>query len=391
MRAAGTSAPGPRIAELDALRGLAVVGIAWMNVHVYAMPAQAYYNPLAWGYRGPADLAVWWFDYLVVEDQFRAVFALLFGAGIAIQLDRAGPGGLRGHVARMAVLFLIGVVHATLFASNDILRCYALAGLAVPLVRTWDQRRLLLAAAALLLVHLAAGTVWLMQPRVIFDWGFGTEPQAIAHAFEWGREGFGERIVRRLLALPDSLGAVAASVPLNLATMLIGVAAWRSGLLALRWRRGRQLRLGLLCAAAALPPLLLMGLSTQAGGFDGRAVAATSLIWSAPSTTALGVAYAAGGLALFRSAHASLPVRLLAAAGRLSLTNYVMTSVVFAGLFASWGLGWFGAVSRSAALALSFVPIVLFLAWSLAILRRFGQGPLEWLWRQLALMFAHRR
>ena len=36
------ASPTIRIAELDALRGLAVIGIVWMNVYAFALPAQAY-------------------------------------------------------------------------------------------------------------------------------------------------------------------------------------------------------------------------------------------------------------------------------------------------------------------------------------------------------------
>ncbi|MEL6487337.1 MAG: DUF418 domain-containing protein, partial [Pseudomonadota bacterium] len=60
----------------------------------------------------------------------------------------------------------------------------------------------------------------------------------------------------------------------------------------------------------------------------------------------------------------------------------------FAALFASWGLGWFGAVSRLEAFALSFLPIAAMLLWSPLWLSRFGQGPLERFWRGAARLFA---
>ena len=76
--------------------------------------------------------------------------------------------------------------------------------------------------------------------------------------------------------------------------------------------------------------------------------------------------------------------RRLAAAGRLALTKYLATSLVFAAMFASWGLGLFGEVSRGTALLLSLLPIALMLAWSPVWLARFRQGPAEWAWRSLA-------
>ena len=64
-----------------------------------------------------------------------------------------------------------------------------------------------------------------------------------------------------------------------------------------------------------------------------------------------------------------------------SLTNYLMTSVILASIFAPWGLGLFGEVTRTQAFALSFVPIAAMLVWSPPWTARLGQGPFERLWR----------
>ncbi len=70
----------------------------------------------------------------------------------------------------------------------------------------------------------------------------------------------------------------------------------------------------------------------------------------------------------------------LAAAGRLSLTNYIGASVVMAALFHSWGLGWFGQVNRVEATLVALGVIFLILAVS-PPLARLGQGPFERIWR----------
>ena len=66
------ASPATRITELDALRGLAVIGIVWMNVYAFAMPMQAYYNPVVWGGEAQADRFVWAASFIFVEDKFRA-------------------------------------------------------------------------------------------------------------------------------------------------------------------------------------------------------------------------------------------------------------------------------------------------------------------------------
>ena len=45
-----------RITEVDALRGFAVIGIVWMNVYVFALPFQAYSNPIVWGGEGALEV-----------------------------------------------------------------------------------------------------------------------------------------------------------------------------------------------------------------------------------------------------------------------------------------------------------------------------------------------
>lgn len=97
---------------------------------------------------------------------------------------------------------------------------------------------------------------------------------------------------------------------------------------------------------------------------------------------ALALSYAALAMA-FLGAPGAVTARL-ASVGRLSLTNYLMTSVILAGVFASWGLGLFGEVSRWQAFALGLVPVAGMLAWSPPWLAKRGQGPFERLWRRAA-------
>ncbi|MEQ8772363.1 MAG: DUF418 domain-containing protein, partial [Erythrobacter sp.] len=205
-------APQPRsgrIPQLDALRGIAVIGIVWMNVHVFALPIQAYYNPLAWGGEGAVDRLVWAASFVFVEDKFRTLFAMLFGAGCVILLDRgrAASGAARAwraHYARMAVLFAIGLVHAVLLANNDILRAYALAGCALPLLAPLAPRALVAVAIGLMALHVGVGIATF--GGALYDWhtgrlasdasffmerNFGTDPAAVSYMLERGREALG--------------------------------------------------------------------------------------------------------------------------------------------------------------------------------------------------------
>lgn len=400
--AGSPSSGGTRIAALDALRGLAVIGIVPMNVIAFSMPPAAYFNPRAYGGDGPLETALWGLSFLLIEDKFRALFAMMFGAGVAMLLDKAGQHPLRDHYARMLVLLAIAVIHAIMLANNDVLRSYAVAGMLLPLAAGWRVRTLLLAASAIMAAQLAVsgGFAWdwlaywyerasgaLVDPaaQLQAERDYGYNPQAIAAAAERAGEGLGERILRRLTQAPQQISFVAASLPSTVAAMLAGIALWRSGLLAGQWEARRALALAARCAVIALPVLAGLAAWSIATDFDPIVTTANALVWSAPFDLLLGIGWSALAMALFGGAlrGTSLTIRL-AAAGRMALTNYLATSLIFAVLFMGWGFGLYGQFSRGQALLLGLIPVTAMLLWSPPWLAHFRQGPAEWLWRSLA-------
>jgi len=170
-----------------------------------------------------------------------------------------------------------------------------------------------------------------------------------------------------------------AALPINLAAIALGMGLWKARMLAGEWRTFRLQRIAGLAALVAIPALLGLAWWLLETGFPAALVGPVALVLSAPFDTLLGVSYAALAMAFFGADNTM--TRALAAAGRLSLTNYLMTSVILAAIFAPWGLGLFGEVTRAQAFAIGVVPIAAMLAWSSPWVARFGQGPFERLWR----------
>ena len=392
------TAPSPnpgRIIAIDALRGLSVIGIVWMNVHAFALPSPAYYNPVAWGGETTLDRVIWAASFVFVEDKFRTLFAMMFGAGCLILLERAEERKLRAHSARMLVLFVLGVVHSVLFASNDVLRAYALSGLVLPFLAKLSPRELYAVTVGLVVLHCAAGLVAFGPGVVDFYAGrttgeaylfaerrFGGDPAALNYFLELGREGFDERVARRIVDWPSHMQAVVLSIPLNLSAMALGMGLWKHRFLAGEWRTFRLQRIAAVCAIVAIPALLGLALWVANNGFPGAVVGSANLIVSAPFDMLLGLTYAALAMAFFQPG--GVVTQKLATVGRLSLTNYLMTSFIFAAIFSGWGLGLFGEFNRAQSFVVSFVPIVAMLVWSPFWVRRFGQGPFERVWRAAA-------
>ena len=127
---------GERIHSLDILRGFALLGMFIVHFHVRSTEP------------GGLDDAVRVLIWRLVETKSHGTFALLFGAGFAIQLRRAGARGLpfgRIYLRRLAVLALFGIAAHAFFGFN-VLFGYAVWGVALLLIRTWSTRALLVTA-----------------------------------------------------------------------------------------------------------------------------------------------------------------------------------------------------------------------------------------------------
>ena len=82
-----------RLVTLDAIRGVAVMGILAMNIVAFGMPFAAYANPAAGGPPGPIDLGTWFFNFVFVDSKMRGMFSMLFGASTLLVIQSAAAGG----------------------------------------------------------------------------------------------------------------------------------------------------------------------------------------------------------------------------------------------------------------------------------------------------------
>jgi uncharacterized protein len=389
-----------RIDTLDFLRGIAVMGILVANLPAFGLPEAAYFSPAAWGGTAPADIAAWFATFVFVEGKMRGLFSLLFGASLLLVVERAEASGGNGagvHYRRMAWLFAIGCVHLYALWRGDILTHYALCGAIAFLFVRLPVKVLLLVATALILwqtaqwsglyaalldaqAHPAAGSRTLLANMAS---GFGTPPAdhlakevaafrgSYAQAFAWRWDHATSPIAFMLVLGPETL-----------ATMLIGMAALKSGFLKGAWPRARYRAWAIVSLGLTLPIYAAAGVHTISGGFMLDDVVFGALTLSAPLRNVAVVGYAALGILLMRPG-GWLTTRT-AAAGRAAFTNYLGTALVMTTLFYGYGFGLFGHLSRAQLYLLVPLAWAAMLAWSHPWLERYRHGPLEWLWRSLA-------
>jgi uncharacterized protein len=374
--------PAPRLIALDALRGVAVLGILVANLPGFALPLAAYFSPAAWGGTAPADVAVWALTFVLVEGKMRGLFAALFGASMLLVIERAdarGDNGAALHLRRMGTLFAIGCAHLYGVWSGDILALYALVGTVALFFTGAPTRLLLFAAAAALLVTTINGLAIAGAPDRVLQEVFGrSTPAALAREIAALRGPWTTNVAWRWREEAGPLTAFLANGPETLVYMLLGMAGLRSGFLTGTWPRRRYAIIAALTLGLTLPIHAALAWRTIAHGFDAHAVVLASFVLT-PPLRPLGVAGDAALILLLLRDGAL--TRRLAATGRVALSNYLGCSLAFTALFYGWGAGQFAHWPR-AALYLLVVPAwMMMLSWPRWWLARFGYGPAEWLWR----------
>ena len=154
-----------RLRSVDIARGIALLGILFVNVRFFFAPFGLAMDPIValdGSERTAADSAAWTFVETFCSFKFISLFSLLFGFGLAMQAARAAaqgqspwPAGLR----RLASLALVGIMHWSLVWYGDILTLYALLGVIALACTGLSQRSLgwIIAVVAVLVALNAFG------------------------------------------------------------------------------------------------------------------------------------------------------------------------------------------------------------------------------------------
>ena len=122
------------------------MGILAMNIVAFAMPEQAYFNPLAYGPQRAIDFASYAFTFVFIEGKMRGLFSFLFGASMLLVIRLAAAKGespARVTFARQFWLLVFGMIHFYLIWWGDILIGYALIGMLAWFFRNKAPRSLM--------------------------------------------------------------------------------------------------------------------------------------------------------------------------------------------------------------------------------------------------------
>lgn len=418
-------AESERIASLDILRGLAILLILVMNIPWMSGFGGPPLFELRYPSWTPADRTTTLIVHVFLEGTQRGLLELLFGAGIMIMARKAmtpdGPVAVADlHYRRNLWLILFGLVNAlVLMWMGDILLVYGIAAIFLfPFRRTGAKGQVAWAAmilGALLLLGMndyreavaerakveqlaeraaTGATLTAAETKQVEDQKSRDQRRAllpadnpqtmerIAKAETAQRGGFFDywkyQIEGWLFVMTTFFWFIEAEIA---ATMLIGMALFQWGVI--QGRARSQVYWALLVAGYGL------GLSLRWSLWSARLEFQPGLLWQRQFEDLARLAVTLGHVGLvhllLRASVGRMALGPFAAAGKIPLTIYLFTSFLMMWVvMPPWGFGMAGRWGQAEMTLVALLVIAVQLVAANLWVRRYVNGPMEWLWKSLA-------
>ena len=323
----------------DRLRGIALLGIVVVDAAFLGISADGF---TASSVEGVANRITALLVTTFAQGKFYLLFSCLFGYSASFILRDNSRPHRRRYLLRMLALFLFGLAHAAFFFVGDILITYSILGLLLLAISRSSDRVLKRWTIVAIAIGVFIIVVVTSLAAAFPDEGSGVG--GLESALATGT--FAQASLARLKELPTIFFAVlfVQGPMMAFAAFVLGLRASRVQLLAdpdtnlglwrklSRWGWGIGLPLQAIAAGmqigavAAGAPFSIWGAAGLALGFT-----------TAPILTAGYI----GSIALLIHRNPSF-LKVMAPAGRMSLTVYIGESVLMSLIFSAYGLGYFG-------------------------------------------------
>lgn len=412
-----------RITLIDSIRGIALLGILLMNIVVFGIPFPAFLKLSVLHEIGTINEKAWFLIEWPLEGTMRAIFSMLFGAGIILftsRFEKRGEGMLAADyfMRRQLWLLFFGLINAFVFLwVGDILFEYALAGMALFAFRNLSPKKLMIAAGIVLMIATARDNRDLYIQKAIVTKGEAIEKSytTVIKLTEKQKDAFAEmKSFKEANSLPtqqqlyeknlrqtsgnfkevyNNLSDRAMNLEFYfgyfkiwdyIQFMLLGMALFKLGILTGKvagkiywWLFIVGLGGGLIISYYRLQPELLY----KFNDFD--LAKHVSFDYYAISRTFRSIGIFGLILLLYKSGYFKWLFALTRPVGQMAFTNYLMQSVLCGLFFYGFGFGMIGKLQRYELYYVVAIVWVVEICWSHLWLKYFRFGPLEWLWRSL--------
>jgi uncharacterized protein len=353
-----------RVLALDVLRGWAVGGMLVVNF--------GYFSQQGLAPRAGADAVGRPLVQFLADGKFFTLFAVLFGIGVAMQLERATARGAAFapiYVRRLLILFLIGLVHVLLHPL-EILHRYAVLGLLLLPLRAVSTRALI-----------SVGVAALVAPPVLSGLAVGQPPEIAESARLYSEAGLPELLSHNLARFRRDAIDIRVLAPFPY--FVFGLYWGRRGRLQAltdggeRLARGRWWMLGLGVGLQAAVLAVVVAAPTMVPTMARPVIPMLLDLGSA----LVGLFYACVIVLMLKHARWRRRLSGLASVGRMALSNYLLQTIVVTTLLYGYGAGLHGRLGIVTGLPLVGLIFLVQVAVSRWWLAHFRFGPAEWLWR----------
>jgi uncharacterized protein len=371
-----TAVPTPtneRIQSIDAMRGLALLGIFFVNMIDFHSPWM-YIDQLSYWGNQWNQFSMNMIDVLA-QASFYPLFSFLFGYGFIILQNRLVARSTRFlpvMVRRLAFLFILGVMHFVLIWHGDILFTYSLCGFLLLLFIKLKGKHLL---------QIGIG-MWLFYALVFFllllpfngDEFTSHNPEAIQQSLLiYGSGSYMEILNQRVSDWTYVNGGINGVFLLFsiFPYFLIGAAFAKEG-----WFNGKQNNLLLVRKLFFIGAIgFIVKISPFV--FDSYAFSHLQDSLGGPLVSLF---YMSAIALIYYSGKTLKPLEWV---GKMALTNYLFQSIVSTLIFYSYGLSLYGEIEVRTGILLLLGIFLLQIAFSRWWLLKYRYGPIEWLWRMV--------
>jgi len=375
-----------RIDILDVIRGFAIVSIMLLHniehFDVYFFPE----NLPTW--IKSLDKIIWDSMFFMFAGKSYAIFALMFGVTFAIQLTNQQNKGksFRARFAwRLFLLLGFGVINSAFF-QGDILAIYAVVGiLLIPLSMLNEKAILIIASFLMLLpfewwnlVHAIQNPAQQINDPISWTY-FGNMMQYI------GNDSFYDTVVGNL-----TNGKIAVML-WNwengrffsiLSLFLFGFILGKRNLFQWSDTSKQFWKKALVIAAIAFIPLFLVQQKLDTlieSDIIRRSVSTIEVAWT---NFAFMIVLVSSLTLLFQKEALRKKLMYFSAFGRMSLSNYVVQSIVGATIYYGWGFGMYRYTGATYGVLIGLVSVLIMGKLCAKWAQHFKQGPLETLWHK---------
>ena len=377
-----------RLELVDALRGFALLGIVLLHniehYNIYFIPAEM----PQW--LKSLDSCVWDASFFLMAGKAFSTFALLFGFSFFIQMDNAAKKGIdfRWRFAwRMILLMLIAQIH-TIFYSGDILLMYACIGLLIIPFSKASNKVIFGVALFLILQPFEWGRLIYasMNPDFIIKGGLGDS--YYAPMIETMKNGSFLEVVKSNLTgaqLWNNLWQIGSGRLFQIpALFLFGTLLGRMQYFIKSEESIKFWKRILLWGVVTFIPLYLLKTFVPPMIENKSILIPYNItIPSLVNFVLTAILVASFSLLWFKRNNGYTLQRSLIPYGRMSLTNYITSSIIGCFIFLNYGLDLYkstgATVSIFIGIAIFFVQFIFSRWW----LSRYKQGPLEYIWKKL--------